>query len=59
MSLLNLLKYCSVFLFWFFGHKAYWILAPQAGIEPTLPALESEVLTTGPLGKSPVHWLFE
>ena len=28
------------------------ILAPQPGIEPTLPALEGEVLTTGPPGKS-------
>ena len=28
------------------------ILAPQPGIEPTPPALEGEVLTTGPGGKS-------
>ena len=26
--------------------------SPQPGIEPTLPALEGEVLTTGPPGKS-------
>ena len=28
------------------------ILAPQPGIEPTLPELEGRVLATGPLGKS-------
>ena len=32
----------------FFGHKACRILAPPLGIEPTPPALEGEVLTTGP-----------
>ena len=40
-------------MFWFFGHKAYGISTPQPGIEPAPPALESEVLTTGPPGKSP------
>ena len=30
-----------------FGCKVYRILAPQPGIEPTLPALDGEVLTTG------------
>ena len=40
-------------MFWFFGRKACGILAPQPGIEPTPPALEGEVLTTGPPGKSP------
>ena len=34
-------------MFWFFGYKAGRILAPQPGIELTLPALEGEVLTTG------------
>ena len=34
------------------------ILAPQPGIEPTLPALEGEVLTTGPPGKSLPFSLF-
>ena len=29
------------------------ILAPQPGIEPTPPALEGKILTTGPPGKSP------
>ena len=39
-------------MFWFFGPKAHRILAPQPGIEPTPPALEGKVLTTGLLGKS-------
>ena len=40
-------------MFWFFGHEACGILAPWPGIEPTPPALEGEVLTTGLPGKSP------
>ena len=52
-SLLNLLQYCFCFMFFgFFGHKACRILAPQPGIESAPPALEGEVLTTGPPGKS-------
>ena len=35
----------------FFGHKAREILVPWPGIEPTLPALDGEALTTGPPGK--------
>ena len=52
--LLNLLQYCFCFMFWgvFFGHKACGILDPQPGMEPPSPALEGEVLTTGPPGKS-------
>jgi len=42
----------SVLCFGFFGPGVCGILAPQPGIEPTPPALEGEVLTTGPLGKS-------
>ena len=30
------------------------ILAPRPGIEPTPPALEARVLTTGTPGKSPI-----
>ena len=41
-----------VLLFFFFGPKAYGILAPQLGIEPVPLALEDEVLTTGQPGKS-------
>ena len=39
-------------MFWFFGREACEILAPRPGIEPTPPALEGGVLTTGPPGKS-------
>ena len=39
-------------MFLFFGQEIFGILALQIGIEPTLPALEGEVLTTGPPGKS-------
>ena len=42
------------FMFWIFGHEACGISAPQPGIKPVLPALEGEVLTTGPSGKSPL-----
>ena len=38
-------------MFLFFGPKAHGVLAPQQGIEPTPPALEGKVLTTGLLGK--------
>ena len=54
-SLLNLLRYCFRFMFWFFGCEACGILAPQPGIESRPPALEGEVLTTGPPGKSPIY----
>ena len=39
-------------LFYFFVQEACGILAPWAGIEPISIALEDEVLTTGPPGKS-------
>ena len=51
-SLLNRLQYCFCFMVWFFGHEACGVLAPWLGIEPTSPALEGEILTTGPPGKS-------
>ena len=38
-------------MFWFFGRHVCGVLAPQPGIEPAPPALEGEVLTTGPPGK--------
>ena len=41
-------------MFWFSGHEACGILAPQAGIEPVPPAFRTEVLTTGLPGKSPM-----
>ena len=34
-------------MFWFFGYKAWGILAPRPGIEPAPLALEGEILTTG------------
>ena len=51
-SLLNLLKYCFCFMFWFFGCEACGILAFWPGFQPVPPALEREVLTPGPTGKS-------
>ena len=39
-------------MFWFFGWEACGILTPQQEIELAPPALEGEVLTTGPPGKS-------
>ena len=39
-------------MFWFLGHEACVILAPWPGIKPAPPALEGEVLTTGPPEKS-------
>ena len=50
-SLLNLLRYCFWFMFWFFWPWGCGILAPSFRIKPTPPALEGEVLTTGPPGK--------
>ena len=43
------------FVFWLFGHKAYGIFAPKPGVEPAPPAVESEVLTTGPPGRAPLN----
>ena len=44
-------------MFWFFGHKACGILAPQPRIKSTPSALKGEVLTTGPPGQS-LKWHF-
>ena len=38
-------------MFWVLGHKVGGILAFQPEIEPILPELEGEVLTSGPPGK--------
>ena len=51
-SLLNLLQFCSHFMFCFFGPDECGILASRAGIEPAAPALENKILTTGPPAKS-------
>ena len=47
-----LLQYCICVMFWTFGHEACGILARRPGLELTRPALEGEVPTTGPPGKS-------
>ena len=39
-----------MFCFFFFGHETYGILAPRRGLKPISPALEGEILTSGPLG---------
>ena len=39
-------------MFCFFDHKAYGILVPQPGIKPAPLALEGEVLTAEPPGRS-------
>ena len=48
-------------LFFLLGCQAPGLLGTRSGIEPTLPTLESEVLTTGPPEKSPplhkFNWL--
>ena len=38
-------------MFWFVGTDVCGILASRPGVKPMPPALEGEVLTTGPLGK--------
>ena len=40
-------------MFWVFGRETCGILALPPGIEPSPPALEGKVLTTGQPGKSP------
>ena len=50
--------YVFLSFFFFFGLEEYWILAPAPGIEPLSSALEGEVLTPGPPGKSPGRRVF-
>ena len=45
-------------MFYFVGHEACGILAPQPGIEPPPPALEGEVLTIGQPGRSLLCFLY-
>ena len=40
-----------LFMFWFFGHEAYGILAPNQGSN-LHPCMGRQILTTGPPGKS-------
>ena len=47
-------------MFWFGGHEACEILAPQPGIKPSPSTLESKVLTTGlPAESQALHGLIE
>ena len=41
-----------LFMFWFFGLESCGISFLRSGIEPAPPALEGQVLTTGPPGES-------
>ena len=54
---IEFLQYCFCFMFWFLGREACGISAPRQGVEPIPPALEGEVLTTGPPGKSPILYI--
>ena len=44
-------------MFWFFGWEAYGIIDPWPGIELIPSALEGEVLTTEPPGKSSKNFI--
>ena len=46
-------------MFWFFALKVCRIFTPSPGIKPAPPALESDVLTAGPPGKSQYYFLFD
>ena len=46
-------------MFWFFGHEAYGIFAPQPVTEAAVLALQGEVLTPGPPGESLIKALTE
>ena len=46
------------FVFFWGGHEAYGISAPQPGIKLALFALQNEVLATGLPLKIPIHWFF-
>ena len=45
-------------MFWLFDHKASGILALLPGIEPSPPALEGKVLTTGPPVSNVLFFIF-
>ena len=46
------IEFVSVFSFWFIGCQACGISAPWPKMEPVPSALEGEVLSNGPQGKS-------
>ena len=43
-------------MFWFSDPETCGILAPKLGIKPSFPALEAELLTTGPQGMFLTPW---
>ena len=45
-------------MFWFFGHKACGILAPQPEIEPTPSALEGEVFNHWTAREVPIFYFY-
>ena len=57
-SSLSELIYNVVFISFLAAPEAYGILVSQTGIKPASRALEGEVLTTGPSGRSLYHSLF-
>ena len=48
-KVLNLLQYRFYFMFCFFGHKLWGILAPWPGTKPITPALKGKALTPNTL----------
>ena len=38
------IEYCFCFIFYFFGHEAHGLLAPQPGIEPVSPCIGRQIL---------------
>ena len=54
-SLWNFLPYGLCFMLCFFGQEVSRISAPRPGIKPAPLALEGDVLTLGPPGKSLAH----
>ena len=48
----SLPQHSFCFIFWSFGRETCRILAPWPGLTPAPSALEGEVLTTGPPGRS-------
>ena len=45
-------------MFWCFGQETWSVLAPWPGIEPIPPAVEGEILSSGPPGKSVYYFFF-
>ena len=54
----NFFYFLNLFLIFWLCHMICGILVRPPGIEPTHPALEGEVLTTGLQGSPSRHWFF-